>query len=97
MSKFKPGALVMLRGNGVVNPFCKPFVGTVQTLGERASNRFPRASPNAWLFDPPLVASDGRAVGWTEPGMKLIDPGEGTDEMLLIAGKPERKVLEVQG
>jgi len=91
---FKTGALVMLLGNGVVNRHCKPFVGTPRILGWRVPPGYLGAPPNTWFFDPPLFSSDGIEIGWDEPRMKLIDPGTGTDEMLLIAGKPEARTPE---
>ncbi|NWF45393.1 hypothetical protein F3K02_09055 [Hydrogenophaga sp. D2P1] len=87
MSKFKPGALVMLLRSR--NAFCDPFVGSVQTLRERTPDA------GAWFFDPPAIAFDGLECGWSEPNMKLIDPGSGTDEMLLKVGMPESNGLEV--
>lgn len=83
MSKFKPGALVMLTNS--TEPLLKRFIGTPRVLGEKGV-----LYQDCWRFDPPIIVAGSVAV-WPEHMMKLIDPGEAPDEMLLITGLPERK------
>lgn len=79
---FEKGALVML--TRATNPLVAHMVGTPRTLNSPTTH--PDGHPS-WSFDPPVIIRFCE-VFWTENSMVLINPGNGTDEMLDRAGKP---------
>ncbi len=83
--KYKAGQLVILsRGT---NPVLQKYIGSIRTLKVPCT-----VYRHSWDVDPPVIDHRGMEASWDEKDMIPINDNDGEDEMIRIAGKPQKEI-----
>jgi len=88
--KFAPGKRVLLLSSPDTCEQARPFVGSLQILG----NLCPVFAGH-WDMNPTLICSDGVQLAWREKYLLIIDPDETNEQsieaMRLLTSSPNKQ------